>query len=208
MVNLIGTRAISSSSHLLSLLVQPTWHQYGQARYVHTALGAQCCPDFFTSGMDSLNLLYHPKFILTPRCRHFIRFEGAMTLIGIHVVAIMMLLRYAAPSKLISRLTRRQHQRAVRFKSCDRRLRVRTLHDHVHHERVAADPWRASVDSSCCAFCVLMSPPAVAHNPASGVHGTSSRSPAIFKLNDGSLHHDFSAEPVRSQLTALTGIYF
>jgi len=30
------------------------------------------------------------------RCRHFIRFEGAMTLIGIHVVAIMMLLRINA----------------------------------------------------------------------------------------------------------------
>ncbi|KAJ7134216.1 hypothetical protein C8R44DRAFT_420148 [Mycena epipterygia] len=30
------------------------------------------------------------------RCKHFIRFEGAMTLIGIHVVAIMMLLRIKA----------------------------------------------------------------------------------------------------------------
>jgi len=30
------------------------------------------------------------------RCRHFIRFEGAMTLIGIHVVGIMMLLRINA----------------------------------------------------------------------------------------------------------------
>ncbi|KAJ7070159.1 hypothetical protein C8F01DRAFT_976810 [Mycena amicta] len=28
------------------------------------------------------------------RCRHFIRYEGSMTLIGIHVVALMMLLRY------------------------------------------------------------------------------------------------------------------
>ncbi|KAJ7698464.1 hypothetical protein B0H16DRAFT_1645079 [Mycena metata] len=30
------------------------------------------------------------------RCKHFIRFEGAMTVIGIHVVAIMMLLRIKA----------------------------------------------------------------------------------------------------------------
>lgn len=32
--------------------------------------------------------------ILTNRCRHFVRYEGVMTVTGINVSALMMLIRY------------------------------------------------------------------------------------------------------------------
>lgn len=44
-----------------------------------------------------VNLIaYLSPAFTSERCRHFIRFEGSMTVIGIHVVGLMMLLRIKA----------------------------------------------------------------------------------------------------------------
>ncbi|KAJ6584570.1 hypothetical protein B0H19DRAFT_1249533 [Mycena capillaripes] len=59
-------------------------------------LFAYLSPVWTDERYETLTPITHMKFIFGSSCNHFIRYEGAMTLIGIHVVGIMMFLRIKA----------------------------------------------------------------------------------------------------------------
>ncbi|KAJ7465179.1 hypothetical protein FB451DRAFT_1402887 [Mycena latifolia] len=134
--------------------VQPTWHQYGRLSGINFAIPSSS------------------ELIPGPRCQHFVRFEGSMTVIGIHVVAIMMLMRYFTLSQkllfYVSQLVF-QHKRLVLWPKDNMRLPTPPIDDDVLRERMASDPGPTYVKVRHFSSLFYQRHIAVQHDPSSGV---------------------------------------
>ncbi|KAJ7202881.1 hypothetical protein GGX14DRAFT_370029, partial [Mycena pura] len=142
--------------------------------FLLVSLSGSCAPVSYRR-TESLQVQYlfcyrNLRSTALPRCRHFIRYEGSMTVIGIHVVGIMMFIRYISRA-----LCNPFHTSCFSVSAMyTTRWIVRAIVLAILIIMFSLNAW------------LLTRGQPVAHNPQSGVHACTMIFPPEFKIASAS----------------------